>query len=158
MLGYDGTKLKGKFGFTGDGYDKLSKDLKARLYVSYNTTKLDVCSFTIGGINSKSPGFGEFLSTKDDWKEGLSLLADNKDKLVIFSIIIDEHNKYIFKNGRCIIPFDCPDYDFKMDDIIPMGDWESITKNPCKECYPDGHTHRRLILNGQTCPGGTAST
>jgi predicted chitinase len=151
-IGYDGTKLKGKFGFTGDGYDKLSKDLKARLYVSYNTTKLDVCSFTIGGINSKSPGYGEFISIKDGWKEALSLLSDNEDKLVIFSIIIDEHNKYIFKNGRCIIPFDCPDYDFKMDDIIPMYDWESITKNPCKTCYPNGYSSGSIILNGQACP------
>lgn len=149
---YDGTKIKGGFGITSNGHQSLSKDLKARLYVSYNSTKLEVCSFTIGGINSKKPGYGEFLSIKDGWKEALSLLSDNKDRLVIFSIVIEGYDKYIFKFGRCVSPFDCPDLDIKMDDIISMEDWDDIVKNPCKTCYPNGYSSGSIILNGQACP------
>lgn len=148
---YDGTKLKGKFGISGDGYDKLSKDLNVKLSVLNNSNVLDIGSFKLGGIKSKKPGSGEFISKKDDWKKNLNMIADDKRR-VVFNIVIEGYDKYIFKIVKCISAFDCPELGISSNDIISIEDWNEISENPCKVCYPNGYSSGRIVLNGQICP------
>jgi hypothetical protein len=75
---------------------------------------------------------------------------NNQLKSVNFEIYIPAFGltKNVFKS---IIPFDCPDESLVAYDIIDVKEFETISKNPCCECYYTGTGGNQIIINGVTC-------
>jgi hypothetical protein len=153
-ISYSGTKLKGRFFIYGNN-DLLKEEYDAKIQLSAGPMggMLDIAAFKLGGDTSDKPGSGNFESTKDGWKETLSFAKDKSTSTVDFKVIIPKFPKLIFWFRKAIIPYDCPDEDYKMDDIISVHDYENIKKNPCCACYGDPYTASKpVIIDGKECP------
>ena len=153
-VSYSGTKLKGRFFIYGNN-DLLKEEYDAKIQLSAGPMggMLDIAAFKLGGPTSDKPGSGNFESTKDGWKETLSFAKDKSTSTVDFKVIIPKFPKLSFWFRKAIIPYDCPDEDYKMDDIISVHDYENIKKNPCCACYGDPYTASKpVIIDGKECP------
>jgi hypothetical protein len=153
-VSYSGTKLKGRFFIFGNN-DLLKEEYDAKIQLSAGPMggMLDIAAFKLGGPTSDKPGSGNFESTKDGWKSTLSFAKDNSTSTVDFKVIIPKFPKLSFWFRKAIMPYDCPDEDYKMDDLISVHDYENIKKNPCCVCYGDPYTASKpVIIDGKECP------
>ena len=114
----------------------LTKEHDAKIQLSAGPMggMIDIATFKLGGPSSNSPGGGNFISTKDGWKEALSLASDNATKTVYFKIIIPEFSKISFWERMVVMPYDCPYQEHALYDIINEDDYNIINENPCCNC------------------------
>ena len=96
---------------------------------------------------------GPFTSTSNGWAFALNDVASNqKDYVVTFKIsIFTQATTHNFYFNFSIIPFSCPDYDYKSFDIISVTDMQTILSNPCCECYPNGYSGSQIVFDDVTC-------
>lgn len=153
-LGYDGTKIKGYFLIYYEN-DLLENEYDAKLQLQAGEMGgfIDIASFKIGSKNNGKAGRGDFISTKDGWKQTLDFAKTPKDYNVIFRVIIPKFPKIAFWDVKVIIPYDCPGMDFKLNDIISETDYKYIKERPCCACYDEPYTAKSpYIIEGKECP------
>ena len=148
-IGYEGDKLKGRFGITTPG--KLSKDYDAVLKLITDSGSIDIASFKISGPNGAIPNAGDYISKLDGWRQALGMASENKENAVSFVVVIPEFgNKYY--DVKSIANFECPEEDIKLNDIVDYRDWKEILKDPCCSCWPNGTGNSDIIINSVKCP------
>jgi hypothetical protein len=145
-------KISGSLGITSGS---LSKAYNATLYVSSfekgSSAKIKVANFTINGSDSGANfSLGKFTSTTNDWRSDLNILAGNQ-RFLLFTIVIDQYLQYTYTTIQASLQYSCPALGINYLDLIDFGDYEVIDENPCKVCYPNGTSGKKIIINGNTC-------
>jgi hypothetical protein len=149
-IGYrDGSKLGGRLSLLNG---TLSQNYEVKLFLRTAQTRVEISTFVVsGGTLDKPVSYGDYLSTSNGWKETLSLASENSQlKSVNFQLYVPAFGITI-NEFRSIIPFDCPDEDYVVYDIISPQNYEKILKNPCCQCYSTGTDGKEIIINGVTC-------
>jgi hypothetical protein len=149
-IGYrDGSKLGGRFALLNG---TLSQNYEVKLFLKTSQTRVEISTFVVsGGTLDKEVSYGDYISKNNGWKETLSTASESNNlKSVNFELTVPAFGITI-NRFRSIIPFDCPDEDYVVYDIIDVGEFERILKNPCCECYYTGTGGKEIIINGVTC-------
>ena len=102
-----------------------------------------VADFTISPNTTNTRG--NFKSKNDGWKQALSQISTNTEYYSVYFVanVTTPKQSYRFTTVFSIIPFNCPEFDYKADDIIDVPDMQIILDNPCCECYPNGTNSSR---------------
>jgi hypothetical protein len=150
-------KLTGRFAITSE-YDLLKADHAAKLSVMTEMGPLvELASFTIDGTykENKILGGGNFTTKNGNMRSVIDLAKkrlDNGTNYIPFVVTIPEFpNLRFFDGSRGLAEFDCPDEDIKFYDIIKVREMETILRNYCKNCYPNGTGGKKIIVNGVSC-------
>ena len=142
----NGTYLSGVFGITSGG---LSKDYDAKVVLSNPLGgNVDIAAFKVYSNNADKPNSGTYTSTKDGWKDALSAMNTNTFQYYVYFPTLQNVKAY---GSFSILPYDCPDEDVNAYDIISPERYDSINKNPCHNCYPNGTNGQTITINGTSC-------
>jgi hypothetical protein len=128
-----------------NGGQTLSQDYPAKVYVATTTGKVELATFT---INKKNKGT---FTTQPDTVNSFKTIQNRKTYEITLIIIVDAFPNIVYSFDQVLLPIGCPDFGWKTNDLIEIGDWKAIKDNICCQCYSKPYTGTQVTWEDQVC-------
>lgn len=142
----------GKLRVSGGISTTLTKEYNVDIYLlvfNGQGTKVKIGSTILGKDGRYS------FTTPNNYTMELDAAADgntNKDsRNVGISVVIREYPEYFYTIVEAVLDFPCPGESYRIYDLITPREYESILKDPCGDCYPNGTGGNTIVIKGKEC-------